>query len=51
MKYTGYLDISLFDAVSFAFIPNLSAFIINITKILFNRFEVFFNIVLDILEY
>ena len=51
MKYTGYIEISLFDAISFAFIPNLSAFIINITKILFNRFEVFFNIVLDILEY
>ena len=49
MKYTGYLDISLFYAISFAFIPNVSAFLINISKMLFNRFEVFINTVLNIL--
>jgi len=49
MKYTGNLDISLFGAISFAFIPNVTAFICNMTPILFNRFEVFVNTVLDIL--
>lgn len=51
MKYKGYLDVSLFYAISFAIIPNLSAFITNISIILFNRLEVFFNIILDILEF
>jgi hypothetical protein len=49
LKYTGHLDISLFNAMSFAFIPNLSAFIPNIIGILFNRFEAFINTVLNIL--
>ena len=49
MKYTGYLDISLFEAISFAFIPNVAAFINNMSRFLFNRFEFFINTVLNIL--
>lgn len=51
LKYTGHLDISLFDAVSFAFIPNLVAFIPNMAMILFNRFEAFVNVVLNTLMF
>jgi galactitol-specific phosphotransferase system IIC component len=51
LKFTGHLDISLFNAVSFAFIPNLTALIINISKMLFNRFEAFINTVLNILMF
>jgi len=50
LKYTGHLDISFFNAVSFAFIPNLAAFIPNMISLLFNRFEVFVNIILDLFK-
>jgi hypothetical protein len=51
LKYTGHLDISFFYAISFTFIPNLSAFIPNMAMILFNRFEAFVNVVLNILMF
>jgi hypothetical protein len=51
LKFTGHLDISLFNAMSFAFIPNLAAFIPNMAMILFNRFEAFVNVVLNILMF
>jgi hypothetical protein len=37
--------------MSFAFIPNLAAFIPNMAMILFNRFEAFVNVVLNILMF
>jgi len=51
MKFTGHLDISFFYAISFALIPNFTAGFINISKMLFNRFEVFINTVLNILMF
>lgn len=51
MKYTGHLDISLFGAISFAFIPNFTAGLINLSTILFNRFEVFINTIINILMF
>jgi hypothetical protein len=50
LKYTGHLDISFLNAISFALIPNLSAFIPNMIGLLFNRFEVFANVILDLFK-
>jgi len=51
LKYTGHLDINLFNAVFFAFIPNLSALFTNLLLMFLNRLEVFLNILLDILMF
>jgi len=48
LKFTGQVDISLFNAVFFAFIPNLSALVTNLLLMFLNRLEVFLNILLDI---